>query len=145
MASAIDAYLAANQTQISEEAIGKQFANRIKSNLLASIRNQTNKGKTGIALKSTAKPVYKFGQLERITLFTPYYIYPILDYGFEGNKSNGVSMRMSPRNFLSEALENGKVVQDLANLIGSQRANQIVLRTGFAFDSEFNTSNSLGR
>lgn len=145
MPSAVDAYLAANKSEISEEAIGKQFANRIKTNLLASIRNQTNKGKTGMALKSTAKPVFKFGQLDRITLFTPYYIYPILDYGFEGNKSNGVSMRMKARNFLTEALENGKVVQDLADLIGNQRANAIVMRTDFAFDKEYNTSNSLGK
>ncbi len=145
MASAIDAYLAANQTEISEEAIGKQFANRIRTNLLASIRNQTNKGKSGMALKSTAKPVYKFGQLDRITLFTPYYIYPILDYGFEGTKSNGVNARMKPKNFLSNALENGKVVQDLADLIGNQRANAIVMRTDFAFDKDNNTSNSLGK
>ena len=144
MASEIDAYLAANKTQISEEAIGKQYANRIKSNLLSSIRNQTNKGATGMALKSTAKPVYKFGLLDKITLFTPYYIYPILNYGFEGRKSDGVNRRMKAKNFLSDALENGRVVQDLADLIGSQRAESIILRTNFAFDKDNNTSNSLG-
>lgn len=141
MPSAVDAYLAANTTEISEEAIGKQFANRIKSNLLASIRNKVN-SKSGLALKSIVKPVFNSGQLDKITIFTPYYIYPVLNYGFEGTKKNGVNMRLKGKNFLDDTFENGKVVQDLADLIGSQRANSIILRTAFAFDKGNNTSNT---
>ncbi len=142
MPSAVDAYLAANKSKISEEAIGKQFANRIKSNLLSSIRSKTN-SKSGIALKSTVKPIFKFDLLDKITIFTPYYIYPVLNYGFEGTKKNGVNMRLKGKNFIEDTFENGKVVQDLADLIGSQRANSIILRTAFAFDKDNQTSNSL--
>lgn len=140
MASSIDAYFAGK----TEQDIGRDYASRVKRNLLLSIRSKTSKGATGMALKSTAKPVFKHGLLERITLFTPYYIYPILDYGFEGTKVNGVKMRLQAGKFLADALENGKVIQDLADVIGNQRADAILFRTNFGFDKEFNTSNSLG-
>jgi len=140
MASAVDAYLAAK----TEKDIGTEFAWRMKRNLLASIKSKTNKG-TGMALKSSAKAVYKNGLLDRITLFTPYYIYPILDYGFEGTKINGVNMRLKAGRFLSDAYENGKVVRDLAELIGVSRADDFMFRTNFGFDKELNTSNSLGK
>lgn len=135
MPSAVDAYLAAK----TEKDIGTEFAWRMKRNLLASIKSKTNKG-TGLALKSTSKAFYEDGLLDRITLFTPYYIYPILDYGFEGTKINGVNMRLKAGRFLSDAYENGKVVRDLADLIGNERATGFMIRTAFGYDEELQTS-----
>ena len=117
-----------------EKQAGTQFANRIKRNLLSSIRNKTNKGSTGMALKSNVKPIYKNGLLERITTFTPYYIYPILHIGFEGTKKNGVNFRLKAREFIMDALEQGKAVEELADVIGAQRAEVIVNRINFGFD-----------
>ena len=100
-----------------EKQAGTQFANRIKRNLLASIRSKTAKTKegekkgTGLALKSTAKPIFKNGLLERITIFTPYYIYPILHVGFEGTKANGINVRLKARDFIIDAVERGKAVE----------------------------------
>ena len=85
-----------------EKQAGTQFANRIKRNLVSSIRSKTNKG-SGLALKSTVKPFYKNNLLERITIFTPYYIYPILHVGFEGTKSNGINARLKARDFIIDA------------------------------------------
>lgn len=113
-----------------EKQAGTQFANRIKRNLVASIRNKTNKG-SGLALKSTVKPLYKNNLLERITIFTPYYIYPILHIGFEGRKSNGINARLKAREFIIDAVERGKVVEDLADIIGNQRAEVIINRINF--------------
>jgi hypothetical protein len=113
-----------------EKQAGTQFANRIKRNLLSSIRSKTNKGE-GLALKSTVKPFYKGGLLERITIFTPYYIYPILHIGFEGTKSNGVNARLKARDFIVDAVESGKAVEDLADIIGNQRAEVIINRINF--------------
>lgn len=136
MASEIDIFLA-------EKKVGTDFANRIKRNLLTSIKQNVKKGATGMALKSTAKPFYKNGLLDKITLYTPYYIYPILHYGFEGSKKNGINFRVKARQFLSDAVENGKLVEDLATIIGDQRATAIMNRVAFGFDKELKTSNSL--
>jgi hypothetical protein len=113
-----------------EKQAGTQFANRIKRNLLSSIRSKTEKG-SGLASKSTVKPFYKNELLERITTFTPYYIYPILHVGFEGTKSNGVNARLKAREFIVDAVERGKVVEDLADIIGNQRAEVIINRINF--------------
>jgi hypothetical protein len=113
-----------------EKQAGTQFANRIKRNLLSSIRSKTEKG-SGLASKSTVKPFYKSELLERITIFTPYYIYPILHVGFEGTKSNGVNARLKAREFIVDAVEQGKAVEDLADIIGNQRAEVIINRINF--------------
>ena len=113
-----------------EKQAGTQFANRIKRNLLSSIRSKTEKG-SGLASKSTVKPFYKNELLERITIFTPYYIYPILHVGFEGTKSNGVNARLKAREFIVDAVERGQIVEDLADIIGNQRAEVIINRINF--------------
>lgn len=136
MASEIDIFLA-------EKNVGNEFSKRIKRNLLNSIKQNVKKGATGLALKSTAKAFYKFGLLDRITLFTPYYIYPILHVGFEGSKKNGIYYRVKARQFMSDAVENGKVVEDLATVVGNQRGTAIMNRVAFGFDKELKTSNSL--
>lgn len=125
-----------------EKQVGTQFANRIRRNLISSIQSKTNKG-SGLALKSTVKPFYKNQLLDRITIFTPYYIYPILHIGFEGTKTNGVNARLKAREFIIDAIERGKAVEELADIIGSQRAEVIVNRITFGFDKELQTSNSL--
>jgi hypothetical protein len=126
-----------------EKQAGTQFANRIKRNLLSSIRSKTKKGE-GLALKSTVKPFYKNNLLERITIFTPYYIYPILHVGFEGTKSNGINARLKARDFIIDAVERGKAVEELADIIGNQRAEVIVNRINFGFDNNMKSSNTLG-
>lgn len=133
-----------------EKQAGTQFANRIKRNLVASIRSKTAKTKegekkgTGLALKSTAKPIFKNGLLERITIFTPYYIYPILHVGFEGTKANGINARLKAREFIIDAVERGKAVEELADIIGNQRAEVIVNRITFGFDKNMQSSNTIG-
>jgi hypothetical protein len=138
MAGAVDAYFAAK----TEKDIGTELQWRLKRNLVASIKSKTKEG-TGLALKSDVKAFYKDGLLDKITLYTPYYIYPILDYGFEGTKINGINMRLKAGRFLSDALENGKVIRDLADLIGKQRANDIMFRVAFGFKEELETSRSV--
>lgn len=136
MAGTVDLFLL-------EKQAGTQFANKIKRNLLSSISSKTTK-RNGLALKSTVKPIYKNGLLERITIFTPYYIFPILHIGFEGKKSNGVTARLKALTFITDAVENGKVVEELAEVIRTQRAEVIVNRINFGFDKNLETSNALG-
>lgn len=126
MASEIDIFLA-------EKAAGTKFAYRLRSNVRASIASLTTK-RSGIALKSTVTPVYKDGLLYALTIKTPYYIYPILHYGFEGNKNKGINYRVKARNIITDALENGKFIEELADTIGENRAVAIVKRIYDGFD-----------
>lgn len=118
---------------LAEKNIGKEFSTRAKKNLLNSIRRKLKKGKTGNALKTSVRPVYKNGMLYSLVITTPYYVYPILHMGFEGTKSNGVNQRLRAMNILTDAVENGRLVEDLANQIGELRASQIATRVSFAF------------
>jgi hypothetical protein len=123
MAGEIDIFLLEKQT-------GSEFAKRLKRNLLSSIKSKTNKG-SGLANKSNVKAFYKNGLLDKLTIFTPYYIYPILHMGFEGSKKNGVNARLKAREFIIDAIENGRLVEDLADIVGNARAEAIVGRIDF--------------
>lgn len=123
MAGEIDTFL-------QEKQIGSEFSKRLSRNLKTSIRSKIEK-ETGRALRSRVKPVYKHGLLERLTIFTPYYIYPILHVGFEGTKKNGVNQRLKAREFLVDAIENGRFVEDLADVVGANRAEAIMSKIDF--------------
>jgi hypothetical protein len=110
-----------------EKQTGKTFANRMQRNLISSIKSKV-KTQSGEAIKSKAKPSFKNGLLDKITVFTPFYIYPILHMGFEGSKKDGVNYRIEAKNFLNDALENGRLVEELADVIGNQRAEDIVAK-----------------
>ena len=136
MAGEIDIFLL-------EQKTGKDFASRIKRNLLSSIKSKTKKG-SGQSMKTSVRPVFKNGMLDRLTIFTPYYIYPILHVGFEGSKKRGFNYRVEAKNFITDALESGKLVEDLASIVGEQRATDIMTRINIGFDKNTNTSNSKG-
>jgi hypothetical protein len=128
MASEIDIFLA-------EKATGLKFATRLRGNVRSSIANLTTM-QSGRALKTTVSPIYRDGFLNALTIKTPYYIYPILHYGFEGNKKKGIAYRLKARNILVDALENGKLVEDLGDAIGENRAVVLMNRIYAGFNIE---------
>jgi len=113
-----------------ETAVGIKFAARLQKNLKASIGAKTIKH-TGKALRTKAKPNYVSGYLQSIIITTPYYIFPILNYGFEGSKKKGINSRIEGKDFMFDALEGGKFLDDLADEVGRSRAVQIVRRISF--------------
>lgn len=123
MAGEIDIFL-------QEKKTGTNYTRRVRRNLLTSIKNKTKKG-SGLASKSSVKPFYINGFLEKITIATPYYIYPILHVGFEGTKKNGIRQRLQARNIITDAVENGRLVELLATEVGENRAEAIVNRINF--------------
>jgi hypothetical protein len=135
MASEIDIFLA-------EKKIGADFSSRLQRNLRSSISTLTKK-KSGLALKSKVKVNYKNGFLYSFTIFTPYYIYPILHYGFEGNKRKGINYRIKARSIITDALENGRYTEELADAVGNKRAVSIMNKIAFGFDKSLETSISL--
>lgn len=121
-----------------EKQIGKEFSGRLKFNFLRSIRSKTSKG-SGLAQRSTVIPRYSHGFLDRLTIVTPYYIYPILDLGFEGSKGQSFNKRLGrmkdynikerkPDHFVSDAFEGGKLIEDLASKVGDNRARSIMAK-----------------
>jgi hypothetical protein len=135
MAGEIDSFLL-------EEQIGSEFSKKLQLNLRGAIRTTTN-NRSGLALKSTVSPVYKQNQLFSLLIKTPYYIFPILDLGFERSKKTGINSRIEKRDILIKALENGSLVERLADQIGDVRAAAIISRVSFGFDKDLQTSNSL--
>lgn len=127
---------------ILEKQLGNEFSQRLRKNLKTTIQSLTTK-KSGLALKSTVNPIFKEGQLHSLQIKTPYYIYPILHVGFEGSKKKGLSKRVSGRNILTKAIEDVRLVQDLADRVGSLRATEIVSNISLAFDLKLKTSKSV--
>ncbi len=125
-----------------EKQIGSEFSKKLQLNLRGAIRTTTN-NRSGLALKSTVSPVYKQNQLFSLLIKTPYYIFPILDLGFERSKKTGINSRIEKRDILIKALENGSLVERLADQIGDVRAAAIISRVSFGFDKDLQTSNSL--
>lgn len=125
-----------------ERQIGSEFANRLMLNLRRAIKDTTKK-KDGLSMKSTASAVYKNNELHSLLIKTPYYIYPILDLGFEGSKKKGINFRVEKRDILIKAIENGRFIEKLADQIGDVRAAAIISRVSFGFDKDLQTSNSL--
>lgn len=125
-----------------EKQVGSEFTNRLRSNL-RSVIGSTTKKRSGLALKSTVNAVYKNEQLYSLLIKTPYYIYPILHVGFEGSKKEGISKRIEGKNIITKAVEEGRLVQDLADKVGDLRAKEILSRITVAFDVNFKSSNSL--
>lgn len=150
MAGEIDTFLL-------EKQLGSEFAKRLRSSFRNAISSTTSRTRTvvvkgkeytyknsGLALKSTVTPVYRNNELYSLMIKTPYYIYPILHYGFEGSKKEGINKRIAGRNMLNKAIQDGKLVQDLADRIGEVRAKEIVSRISFGFDINIKSSNSIG-
>lgn len=135
MAGVIDSF-------ILEKEIGSDFARKLQLNLRSAIKS-TTKIKSGLAMKSTVNPRYKNNELFSLVIKTPYYIYPILDLGFEKSKKEGINARIEKRDILISALQNGRLVELLADKIGDIRATSIVSRIAFGFDKDLKTSNSL--
>lgn len=135
MASAVDSYFdsqALRERKEKEQQIGLIFSKRLERTLLHSIATKTKNG-SGKALKTKVKfDLNRDHFLQRLTITTPYYIYPILNNGFEGNKKASVQSRTKGREFLQEALEHGAFVNDLADQVGALRAQQIVNRIAFS-------------
>jgi len=133
----IDTLVSTGKANPDDARIGTSFAYRLRTNLIASIRRKTEK-RSGLALRSNVKPQYVNGFLNSLTIAVPYYIFPILNNGFEGSKKKGVSARVKEKDFLNDALENGKFVKDLADEVGGIRAAMIVSRINYTLGSSTN-------
>lgn len=112
--------------QTQEKAMGKRMATKFRREIKKAV-NATQKNKfSGNSAKSTAVPRFRDGLLDRITFKTPYYVYPIQHFGFEGKKNSSLSKRTKPTDVLNKATRNGDLVEELATEVSELRASLVV-------------------
>ena len=119
-----------------EMAAGAKAANLIEQYYLGAIVStgiETVKGTGDLMRKSKAEAVAskETGQLSYIAIKSPRYSY-MLNFGFEGVKSNGVAMSLNAYNHLGIAVNSGNVIDNLADEIGDLRGEQVVSRINFS-------------
>jgi hypothetical protein len=123
MSSAIDRY---NQ----EKKLAGVTTRALRSGLRYAIDRTTYK-KSGLALNQAgSRAVFKDQRLQRVTLKAPHYIFK-QHYGFEGNKKNGIMMRLNPTDVLNKAIEQANVLEKLADGIAEIRMDQVTARINF--------------
>jgi hypothetical protein len=123
MSSAIDRY---NQ----EKKLAGVTTRALRSGLRYAIDRTTYK-KSGLALNQAgSRAVFKDQRLQRVTLKAPHYIFK-QHYGFEGNKKNGIMMRLNPTDVLNKAIEQANVLETLADGIAEIRMDQVTARINF--------------
>lgn len=116
---------------ILEMQAGIKAAKDLQGKLRSLIGVETIK-RTGAMLRTNAKAIAdkSNGQLDRITIKSPRYAF-MLNYGFEGIKSNGVAMHLKATKHLHDAIEQTNIINQLANEIGAIRADEVVASINF--------------
>lgn len=121
---------AAKQEMLAGAKAAQQLQSAIKS-AVVSAGIETVRG-TGNLMKTSVKALKdkSTGQLDRITIYSPRYSF-MLNYGFEGIKSNGIAMNLGSTNHLHTAINETQIVNNLANEIGDIRADQVSANINF--------------
>jgi hypothetical protein len=110
----------------------KQLTSDAVKKLRVAVRNQISKTtneKTGEALKiGGAGSRFKNNRLQRIVIQAPHYIFK-QNYGFEGQKSNGVNQRLKATDVFSKAIEESNILEKLADDLSELRMEQVIALT----------------
>jgi len=119
------------QAAVKEMLAGVKAAKQLQGALRTAIGIETvrHTGKM-MRTRAAAKKDKTTGQLDRITIASPAYSFK-LNYGFEGVKSNGVSMSLKPTNHLHTAIEQTNIINALATEIGNIRADEVIASINF--------------
>jgi len=110
----------------------KQLTSDAVKKLRSAVREQISKTtntKTGEALKiGGAGSRFKNNRLQRIVIQAPHYIFK-QNYGFEGQKSNGVNQRLKATDVFSKAIEESNILEKLADDLSELRMEQVIALT----------------
>lgn len=114
-----------------ERQIGSAAAAKLRAAFRSAIRETVNV--RGESAKATVTARYKNNRLDRLTFAAPYYIF-MQHHGFEGQKKNGVMMRLKATDVLNKALQQSGVIDTLADNIANIRGEQIMTAINFLRD-----------
>lgn len=107
-----------------EKQAASKATRKLKASFKTAIKRSANVTPGGEASKATVRAKYRGGRLDRLTFQAPHYIFK-QNYGFEGVKSNGVSMRLRATSVLSKSIADANVLENLADELGNLRAEAI--------------------
>jgi hypothetical protein len=116
MAGSIDSYTL-------EKQIGSEAASKLRNAFRSAIRETVNV--RGESRKASVTARYKQRRLDRLTFAAPYYIF-MQHNGFEGQKKNGVMMRLKATDVLNKALQQSGVLENLADNIANLRGEEVI-------------------
>jgi len=85
---------------------------------------------SGASKKSTVRSRFRDGRLDRLTFVAPDYVFK-QNFGFEGQKKNGVNMRLKATDVLNKALQKSGVLVNLADDLAELRAEEIMVKMNF--------------
>ena len=108
-----------------ERQIGKQAAAKLKTAFKRAIKNAVDVSDDGEAKNATVTTKYKSGRLDRLTFVAADYIYK-QNFGFEGTKKNGITMRLNATDVLQKAINESNVLEDLADQITDLRGESVI-------------------
>jgi len=111
-----------------ERQIGQEAVLKIRAGFKSAIRNAVNV--EGASKKASVVSKYKDGRLDRLTFIAPDYIYK-QNFGFEGDKSNGVRMRLKATQVIQKALQDSNALNDLAEKLADLRGTEILTKINF--------------
>ena len=116
-------------TKAQELVAGKKAARLLQASIVKFIGFETV-SHTGKLMASTAKARPGIDGLKDIAITQPRYGF-MLNYGFEGVKSNGISMKLKATNHLADAIEKSRVLEILADELTEIKAEKVFATIDF--------------
>jgi len=116
-------------TKAQELIVGNNAARLLQANIVKYIGFETV-SHTGKLMASTVKARPGIDGLKDIAITSPKYGF-MLNYGFEGVKSNGIYMKLKATNHLADAIEKSHVLEILADELTAIKAEKIFATIDF--------------
>lgn len=119
----------ASKALAAEKIVGEKAARLLQSSLLRFIGVETV-SHTGILMKSTVKAFNRKTGLSALIIKSPRYGF-MLNYGFEGVKSNGISMKLTATNHLADAIDKSNILEILADELTAIKGDRVMATLNF--------------
>ena len=113
-----------------EKALASREARKLRASFKSAIKETVNVTNFGNAKKATVRTKFKYQRLDRITFVAPDYVY-MQHNGFEGVKSNGVSMRLKATNVLNKALLKSNTLVNIVDGLAEIRMEEVFAKFNF--------------
>lgn len=125
-----EAAKARKKARIAERAVGEKTARLLQASFRNFIGAAELVGKTGDLMKSTVEAKGRYNGLDYLKITSPQYGF-MLNYGFEGVKSNGISMKLTATNHLADAIDKSRVLEILGDELTAIKGEEVMATLNF--------------
>ena len=112
-----------------EMAVGVKAARLLSASLRRFIHKTTTRG-TGKLFATNTKARKGIDGLKDIAITSPRYGF-MLNYGFEGVKSNGINMKLKATNHLADAIERSQIIEILGDELTAVKGEKVMASIDF--------------